>query len=171
MNRLESERYIKKMKREGFISFLSSHNLKIIEGTERNIGTNSGNRRYIPYYELNKSSAEMQAEYIQCLRNEVDANNKLITELVTATDRMANSDIVGAIAGLYEEDWGEVEKERKGYENNISRLNKEIEYNLENEVEYSSHRWWEEEDRQNFNKFCKLVKHGKEVSDYVNHLV
>lgn len=171
MNRLESERYIKKMKREEFISFLSSHNLKIIEGTERNIGTNNGNRRYIPYYELNKSSAEMQAEYIQCLRNEVDANNKLITELVTATDRMANSDIVGAIAGLYEEDWREVEKERKRYEDNIEKLNTEIEYNLENEVEYSSYRWWEKEDAQNFNKFCELVKHGKEVSDYVNHLV
>lgn len=170
MNRLESERYIKRMKKDEFLSFLSIHNLKVIEGTERNIGTNVGNRRYIPYYELNMSAAEMQTEYIQCLRNEIDANDKLITELVTATDKMANSDIVGAIAGLYEEDWREVEKERKRYEDNIEKLKKEIEFNLENKVEYSSHRWWEE-DTQNFNKFCKIVKHGKEVSNYVNHLV
>lgn len=171
MNRLESERFIKKMKREEFMSFLSSHSLKVIEGTERNIGTNIGNRRYIPYYELNKSAAEMQAEYIQCLRKEIDTNKKLIAELVTASDKTANADIVGAIAGLYVEDWSEVEKERKKYESNIEKLNEEIDYNLENVVEYSSYRWWEEEDAQNFNKFCELIKHGKEVSNYVNHLI
>lgn len=169
MNRLDSERFIKKMKIEEFISFLSSHNLKVIEGTERNIGTNIGNRRYIPYYKLNMSAAEMQTEYIQCLRNEIDANNKLIVELVMANDKAANADIVGATAGLYAKDWSEVEKERKRYKSNIENLKEEINYNMENEVEYSSYRWWEEEDAQNFNKFCKLVKHGKEVSNYVNH--
>ena len=171
MNRLEAERHIKRMDKEDFLKFLSLHNLKVIEGTERYIGKIIGNRRYIPYYELNKSTAEMQYDYIQCMRNEIDAQRKLITELVTAADREANSDIVGATAGLYIEDWREVEKERARYEHKIELLENEIKYNEENEVEYSSFRWWENEDANNFKKLVTLIEHGKEVSNYVNHTV
>lgn len=154
MRRLEIERKIKRMNKNEIISFLKSHNIEIIKETERRLGTPAGNHAYIQHYKLNETVWELHYDYMQSLRNDIDAMHRRITEVVTEADRAANRDIVGATAGLYSTDWDERDRLEQKIENIEVKLAYVEAHEPENNVDLM---WWE--DAENY-------KYLKEVENY-----
>jgi hypothetical protein len=154
MRKLEIERKIKRMNKNEIISFLKSHNIEIIKGTERRLGTPAGNHAYIQHYKLNETVWGLHYDYMQSLRNDIDAMHRHITEVVTEADRAANRDIVGATAGLYSTDWDERDRLEREIENIEVKLAYVEGHEPENNVDLM---WWE--DAENY-------KYLKEVENY-----
>lgn len=151
---IEIERKIKRMNKDEMTSFLKSHNIEIIKGTERRLGTPAGNRAYVRHYKLNETVWGLHYDYMQSLRKHIDAMHRRITEVVTEADRAANRDIVGATAGLYSTDRDERDRLEQEIENTKVKLAYVEAHEPEKNVDLM---WWE--DAENY-------KYLKEVENY-----